>query len=352
MRNVAILGAGIGAQHAEGFAALPDRFRIHTICDLDSQRGQALASRFGAGFCADMAQVMADPEIDIVDVCLPPHLHFSAARQALEAGKHLLCEKPLVPSLAEVDRLAALQARSPGRIFPVFQYRYGIGMAQLAALTRAGLTGRAHAASLETHWDRGAGYYAVPWRGTWAGELGGALLGHAIHIHDLACAILGPVARLQAETATRVNPIETEDCAAAILRMESGALVTSSVTLGAAGNLSRLRVMFEHVTVESDHAPYGPAALPWRFAARDPARQARIDAVLAGVGPVATGYAGLFTAMAQALDGNPGAEVTLDDARRSIELVTALYEAARSGQAQSLPLDKSHPGYAGWLPKG
>jgi hypothetical protein len=56
--------------------------------------------------------------------------------------------------------------------------------------------------------------------------------------------------------------------------------------------------------------------------------------------------------MAQALDGSPGAEVTLDDARRSIELVTALYEAARSGQAQSLPLDKSHPGYAGWLPKG
>ena len=105
MRNVAILGAGIGAQHAEGFAALPDRFRIHTICDLDSQRGQALASRFGAGFCADMAQVMADPEIDIVDVCLPPHLHFSAARQALEAGKHLLCEKPLAEDFAQIAAL-------------------------------------------------------------------------------------------------------------------------------------------------------------------------------------------------------------------------------------------------------
>lgn len=350
MHNIAILGAGIGAQHAAGFAALPERFRVHTICDLDPTRGQALAAQYGAGFTTDMQAVMENPAIDVVDICLPPHLHFAAAKQALVAGKHVVCEKPLVPSLAEVDQLAELEARATGRIFPVFQYRYGIGMSQLAALSKAGLTGHAYAASLETHWDRGTDYYAIPWRGTWTSEMGGAVLGHAIHIHDLICAILGPVARVQAETATRVNPIETEDCAAIVLRMGCGALVTSSVTLGAAGNQSRLRILFEHVTVESDLAPYSPAALPWRFTARDPARQAEVDAVTAAVGTVATGYAGLFEAMADALDGTPGSEVTLTDARRSIELVSAIYHTARSDRAQTLPLAKGHPTYSGWLP--
>jgi predicted dehydrogenase len=60
-------------------------------------------------------------------------------------------------------------------------------------------------ASLETHWNRGPDYYAVPWRGTWAGEAGGAILGHAIHAHDLLCRYFGPVAQVQAQLATRVN---------------------------------------------------------------------------------------------------------------------------------------------------
>jgi predicted dehydrogenase len=350
MRNVSIVGAGIGAAHLAGYLALPDRFHVASICDLNADRAKALADPHGIPVLTEMARILSDPKIDIVDVCLPPHLHMSACLAALDAGKHVVCEKPLVASLADADKLIAKEATSPGSIFPVFQYRYGLGTTQLHALIDAGLAGRCYAGTLETHWDRDAAYYVVDWRGTWAGEAGGALLGHAIHIHDLLPSILGPVARVYADVATRVNDIEVEDCAALSIRMAEGAVVTSSVTLGAAGNTSRLRLMFEGFTVESDHAPYSLAEKAWTFTARAPTEQAHIDGVLAEVTEARSGFPGLFTAMADALDGSPGREVTLADGRSSLEFVTACYASARSGTPVDLPLGPDHPLYAGWVP--
>ena len=349
--TVGVVGAGIGAAHLEGFAALPERFRVKTVCDLDEVRGLTLADRYeGVSYARDLAEVLVDPDIDIVDICLPPHLHFQSCIDALEAGKSVVCEKPLVSSLREADLLAEKVRETGGFLSPVFQYRYGLGTAQLRALIDAGLAGKCFAGTLETHWDRPASYYDVDWRGTWKGEQGGAILGHAIHIHDLLPSIIGPVARVFADVATRVNDIEVEDCAALSIRMASGALITSSVTLGAAENTSRLRLMFEGFTVESGDAPYSPAEAAWRFVARHPTTQVQIDEVLSQTGPVPTGYVGLFSALADALDGQLGHEVTLEDGRRSLEFVTAVYASARSGQPVDLPLGPDHPMYGGWLP--
>ena len=76
---------------------------------------------------------------------------------------------------------------------------------------------------------------------------------------------MGPIASVAALTATAVNPIETEDCAALLLEMKSGALVTLSVTLGAEEEISRLRFCFAGLTVESHLDPYNPGRAPWRF---------------------------------------------------------------------------------------
>lgn len=350
MRNVAIVGAGIGAAHAEGYAALPDRFSLKAICDLDRERGAPLAEKHGALFEPNLSHIFTDPDIDIVDICLPPHIHFKAAMDALGAGKTVICEKPLVSSLKNADALAAKSEETGCAVYPVFQYRFGLGAAQLHALMDAGLAGRCYVGTLETHWDRPASYYDVDWRGTWSGEQGGAILGHAIHIHDLLPAFLGPVATVYAGLATRVNNIEVEDCAALSLTMETGALITSSVTLGCAENISRMRLMFEGFTVESDHAPYTLAEQAWHFVARAPTQQAQIDEVLAGVDQVETGYAGMFAAIDDAMSGPGGREVTLADGRRSLEFVTAIYASARSGAAVTLPLGQDHPLYGGWIP--
>lgn len=351
MIRVAIIGAGIGREHLAGYRALPERFSVQTLCDLNRDRAAEVVGTEPIRLESDFSAVLADPNIDLIDICLPPHLHFSAAMDALKAGKHVVCEKPLVTSLREVDLLIETSEQTGRMLFPVFQYRFGPAMAQLRALIDAGLTGRAYAASLETHWDRDAAYYAVPWRGTWEGENGGAVLGHAIHNHDLMTAILGPVARIAAATATRVNTIEVEDCAGIAFQMESGALVTSSITLGAADNTSRLRICFEGLTAESGTEPYAPAMDTWTFTARSPASQEKVDAVLATVGEVHAGFAGFFEALAQALDGETdNRAVTLQDGRRSIELVTAIYQASRLGHSVDLPLGPDNSLYLGWSP--
>lgn len=348
--NVAIIGAGIGGEHLDAYRQLTNRFCVRTVCDLDVERAASIIGKDDIAIEADFNAVLTDPAIDLVDICLPPHLHFSNALLALKAGKHVICEKPLATSLQEVDALADVAARADRKLFPVFQYRYGPAMDQLKALVGAGLAGKPFAASLETHWNRGPDYYAVPWRGTWAGEQGGAVLGHAIHNHDLLTHIMGPVARLSAMTTTRVNDIETEDCAAITFQMENGAVATSSITLGAATDTTRLRVCFEGFTAESGTAPYAPANDVWTFRARDPDKQSQIDEVLASVSTKHFGFAGFFEAIADCLTDTANNEVSMADGRRSIELVTAVYQAARSRSSVELPLGPNTPYYDGWLP--
>jgi predicted dehydrogenase len=350
MIRVAIIGAGIGREHLEGYRALPDRFAVTTLCDLDLDRARSVAGD-GIVVTDDLDAVLADDALDLIDVCLPPHLHVPVSTRALAAGKHVVCEKPLALSLAECDALIGAAAAADRRVFPVFQYRYGIAMTQMRALIEAGLAGRPFAAALETHWNRGPDYYSVPWRGTWAGEAGGAVLSHAIHNHDLLLSVFGNAVALSANTATRVNGIETEDCAAIAFEHDTGALSTSSITLGAATDASRLSFTFEGFTATSGSAPYKPAAEPWTFTARAPFAQAEIDAVLADLTAPHTGFAGFFEAIADALAGKGGREVTVLDGRRSIELVTAAYQSARMGGRVALPLSEASPLYRSWLPE-
>lgn len=356
-RRVAIVGAGIGAEHAQAYLQLSNRYRVHTICDIDSARAEQLAAGVpGARVSQSFDEAILNPDIDLIDICLPPHMHFDFCVAALEAGKDVVCEKPLVASLAEADRLIAVVEKTSRHLFPVFQYRYGPGATRLQALLDSDLAGKAYTATLETHWDRDAAYYEPEWRGTWQGEQGGAILTHAIHSHDWLSQVMGPVKSVFARLATRVNAIEVEDCAAFSIEMQNGALATSSVTLGAAGNSSRLRFCFEGLTAESGLSPYAPASDDWTFTARDPKRQCDVDAVVSDVinpgnaNAEFTGYPGFFSAVADVLDGHGARAVSVSDARRSLEFVTAAYASMRNGQPVSLPLTETHALYRGWMP--
>ena len=349
--RVGIVGAGIGAEHFQAYLALTDRFEVRYMCDLDDARAaQAVSGRKAVTITRNLDQILADPEIDLVDICLPPHLHLSACSAALQAGKDVICEKPLVASLAEADQLADMMQQTGRQVFPVFQYRYGAGAAKLQKLMAAGLAGTPLVGSLETHWHRDEAYYAVDWRGSWAGERGGAILGHAIHIHDWLSFAFGEIDSVFAYLATRVNEIEVEDCASLSIRMRSGALITSSVTLGAATDTSRLRFCFSGLTAESGLEPYKLADSDWQWIARAPQRQAEIESVLADLTPPLSGFQGLFAAIYDHLVSGQGDIVSFADGRRSIEFVTAVYRSAREGKQIHLPLNEDDPLYHSWLP--
>ena len=351
--RVAVVGLGIGRSHLRGYAGVADRFDVAALCDIDRQRADEAAEEHGVSrVVTDFAEVCRMEDVDVVDICTPPHLHYDQIQQTLDAGKHAICEKPLVSSLQDIDQLVAAEPASGRRVMPIFQYRFGHGMQKLKLLIERGVTGTAYLGTVETSWRRRPAYYAVPWRGKWATERGGALLSHAIHNHDLLCYVLGEPRRLFAYTTTRVNPIEVEDCAAIALEMADGSAACSGVTLGSPAEISRHRFSFRGLVAESNTRPYTDSGDPWSFVGDTPEIDDQISSTLAEFQPLPEHYAGQFYRFFEALQTGGELPVTLADARRSIEMITAMYYSAETGQSVAFPLPNDHPRYASWLPGG
>jgi len=350
--RVGVVGCGVGRQHVAAFQGLPSQFEVAALCDTDPAKAREAAAGAGPGvvrIAADLAELCRMDEVDVIDICTPPHLHYEQSLQALAAGKHVICEKPIARSLQQVDELIAAEAESGRRLMPIFQYRFRAGLQKLKLLVDSGVAGRAYLTTVETAWRRRADYYEVPWRGKWKTEMGGPMFSLATHAHDAMTYILGPVKSVFARMATRVNPIETEDCVSASLEMGDGSLCTLSVTTGSARQISRHRFCFTNLTAESNAEPYSNTSDPWTFTGDSPEAEQRIQGTLARYEPMPEGFAGQFYRFYQAL---PGGElpVTLADARAAVELVTAAYYSARTGQPAGLPLGRDHPYYAGWQP--
>ncbi len=266
------------------------------------------------------------PAIDLIDVCLPPHLHFPVSLQALAAGKHVICEKPLVRSPCGSRRIGSPPRPRPvGRCFRSSSIALARAMAQLARAdgSRAGRPGlcRKPRDALEPR----QGYYDVPWRGTWAGEYGGALLGHAIHDHDLLCHILGPVKRLQRDGRNPGEPDRDRR-----LRRQSVPRWKAARSRPVRSRLARPTTRrgcgsaSKGFTAESGTAPIPRRNDVWTFTARAPIDQdpdRRGPCRRCGEGRV--GFAGFLEAVADALEGATGARSNLGRRTpQSIELVT------------------------------
>ncbi len=350
--RVGVIGAGIASRHLTGFAWNKELFDVQVLCSLDEDRGRALCAEFAIPeYTQDAEAMIARPDLDIIDICTPPSSHFELSRRAIEAGKHVICEKPLFGSIAEIDEMTGIVARAQGpQLMPIFQYRYGSGLQKLKMLIDLGLTGAPFLTTIETHWWRGADYYAVPWRGKWATELGGGLLGHAIHAHDMLNYVHGPCAEIFSYGTTLVNPIEVEDTAALSVRMRNGSLASLSMTLGSRKEISRLRFCFADLVAESILEPYTMGRDPWTFVAGDDAHQRRVDDALAAYEHKEDGYPRQFELFHGALLRGENPPVTLADARNSLELVTAAYYSQRTGQPTALPILSEHPLYHSWLP--
>ena len=348
--GVAVVGCGIGRAHVEEFQRLGDRFEVLAICDVDEAKARDLASVYGIPrVTTDLSALCRMDDLDVIDLCTPPHLHFAQIQETLEAGKHVICEKPLVGSIKAVDDLVLAEARSGRRVMPISQYRFGHGLQKLKLLVEQGLAGRAYLATVEIAWRRRADYYAVPWRGRWRTELGGNLMHHAIHFIDMLAYILGPAKRVSAHITTRVNPVEVEDCAAVALEFADGALATLAATTGSSAQISRQRFCFSGFSAESNTQPYQSSHDPWTFTGDSPELTERIDAALARFVARPEGFEEQFYRFHDALHHGTELPVTLADARVALEIITAIYTSAQTGQAVDLPIDREHPSYAGWL---
>jgi predicted dehydrogenase len=350
--RVGVVGMGVGQLHLLSWIDVQGASAVALVEPDDALRTRAAADWHLDAYPS--LEELLTAGVDVVDLCTPPALHETQIIACLEAGIHVICEKPLVDSLAACDRLSAAVDAAPNgaRLMPVLQYRFGRGAAQARALVEAGVTGRLFTASATTWWRRDTDYYdEATWRTTWQGALGGTVVNHAVHIHDLLTFVGGPLTEIHALVDTRVNDVATEDCAVAVGRSADGGLVTMNVTTGAATESSRLAWCFEGVQIESATEPYHPAGKPWTFLWRDEDARRAGEAVIAAVPVLPDAFTGQFQAFVDGLASDT-LPVTVADARAALEVVTAWYHSARHGTTERLPIGPDHSAYASWLPSG
>jgi predicted dehydrogenase len=344
--RIAVVGSGIGVEHIKGYLELPDLFEIKVFCDLNRERSTAVAQKYGIQALSEsFDEVCQREEIDVIDICTPPALHLDQIRTALKAGKHVICEKPLAGSVADVDLIARLAHESGSQVMPIFQYRFGNGLQKLKCLVDRKLTGQSFVFNADVAWWRDAKYYENPWRGKRATELGGALLSQAIHAVDMVHYILGPTKNVFGRAITRVNRIEVEDCVAISMEMEDGSLGTVSVTLGSLAEISRHRFTFRNVTAESCTEPYANSREPWTFTFNAAGNERQMREALEDFKPLPERYAGQFYRFYHSLGTGGELPVTLADARAALEVVAATYYSSETNLPVPLPIGPGHPKY-------
>ncbi|GGC84107.1 dehydrogenase [Thalassobacillus devorans] len=105
MFNIAIIGAGnIATMHTTAYQKMKD-VRIKTIVDVDVERAKIMAENVDCKATANIDEVLHDPEIEAVDICLPNFLHLETVMKAAEAGKHIICEKPAALTVEDAEKM-------------------------------------------------------------------------------------------------------------------------------------------------------------------------------------------------------------------------------------------------------
>src|SRR5215218_11298655 len=191
--GVGIAGAGtIGAVHAGALDELPGT-RLVAVAEAREVTGRNLAEAHGAEWHADLGELLARSDVDVVVICTPSGLHPDQAVAAARAGKHVITEKPMAITLEGADRMIHAFREAGVTLTVIFQYRFNRHALRLKRAVEAGFFGRPVLGNAFVHWHRTQAYYEESdgWRGTWTLDGGGALMNQSIHAIDLLQWILG-----------------------------------------------------------------------------------------------------------------------------------------------------------------
>ena len=331
--RVALVGCGrISRNHFDAVARVPG-LRLTAVCDIVEPRARAAGERLAVPWFTSYADMLAADAADVVTVATPSGLHPEHGIAAARAGMHVVSEKPMAISLDGADALVRACDDARVHLFVVKQNRLNPPVQLLRRAIEKGRFGRIFLANTTVFWTRPQEYYDLaPWRGTWALD-GGAILNQASHYVDLLQWLVGPVESVMAKTATLARQIEAEDTGAAVLRFRTGAIGVIQVTM-----LTHPRNLEGSVTIvgEKGTVKIGGTAVNkvehWSFADYDDDDKL-IDAVSTTPPSVyGFGHEGYYRNVLSVLRGEASAGTDGRSGRKSLELILAIYESARTGR--------------------
>ena len=350
-RNVrlGVVGAGaIGPSHVYAIEQT-DGAELAAICDRDPERAARLAAAHGVPHFSSIAAMVADVELDAVTIGTPSGFHLDSALEAIAAGKHVLVEKPLEIDTERVDRIIGAASEQGVKVAGVFQSRFRPVARRLKELVDEGLLGEIYSASAYTKRYRTQEYYdSGGWRGTWEVDGGGCLMNQGIHLVDLLLWFVGDVDRIIALTSSVGRDVEVETLALALVQFTCGARgVIEGSTVAYPELPQYLEIFGSRGTLTFNSHRLLRMDLISPTAAEQKAR----ETLFADGEKFDRGHA---TARAAAAPGTPIPEVDMGhgpvvadfvdairedrlplihglEARRSVEVITAIYESGRRG---------------------
>ena len=340
MLKFGLLGCGrIARRHADLLGSgMIEGAQLAAVCDIDEGRRSAFAAAAGVPAYASLAEMLTQVDIDVISVLTPSGLHAEHAIEVARAGRHVVVEKPMALRLEDADAMIRACDQAAVKLFVVKQNRFNVPVVKAREALDAGRFGKLVLGTVRVRWCRPQSYYDQDrWRGTWASD-GGVLANQASHHVDLLEWFFGDVQHVQALASTALVDIEAEDTAVATLRFTNGALgiieATTAVRpkdlegslsiMGATGSV----VIGGFAVNRIDH---------WAFTAPHPTDADVIERFSVNPPNVyGYGHKAYYDHVVECLVQDKAALIDGLEGRRSLELISALYESVETGR--SVPL--------------
>ena len=330
-----IIGCGfISNHHAQSILHTEGAYLVGAT-DVNGQNAENFCRKFGVTRFRSTDEMLASENVDIVCVCTPSGFHAHNALRAIEAGKHVLVEKPLALNVDDCELLIAEAKKHGVKASVVSQCRFHNTSKTLKKLVAEGRLGRIVTADLTMKYYRSPEYYLEsPWRGTWTYDGGGALMNQGIHGIDILLSVMGKVRSVHGLTRTLARNIETEDTAAAIVEYECGALGliqgTTSVypgyprnfvVSGTKGTVGITENTFSEWNIEGENIPDGIEIEK----AKNSGASTPLDIDYAEHIPH-------IEEMIRAVREDIPLTSSFEDGRNAIKLITSIYESSKTGK--------------------
>jgi UDP-N-acetyl-2-amino-2-deoxyglucuronate dehydrogenase len=309
--------------------------KLVAVCDELPERADAVAARFGVPAFYNIDEFLGQEGLDAVSVLTPSGMHPAHAIAAANAGKHVIVEKPMALRLQDADIMIRACDAAAVKLFVVKQNRFNVPVVKAREALDAGRFGRLVLGTVRVRWCR---YYDQDkWRGTWAYD-GGVLANQASHHVDMLEWFFGDVVSVHARAATALVNIETEDTAVATLRFKNGALgIIEATTAVRPKDLEgSLSILGEKGTVEI--AGFAVNKIRhWQFAEERPSDADVMEKFSVNPPNVyGFGHQAYYEHVVKCLNDQSPALVDGLQGRKSLQLISALYESIETGKEVSL----------------
>ena len=361
----ALIGCGtIGPSHLKAFA--DSGVRLAAVCDKVIRRAQEGAAAYrdiagngaavagGAACYCDYRKMLDEVKPGIVAVATESGSHAEITVECLNAGAHVICEKPMALSTADADAMIAAAKKTGKKLTVCFQNRFNAPVKRLRAAAGQGRFGRLLHGAVQVRWHRGPSYYRRDsWRGTWEHD-GGTLMNQCIHGIDLLQWIMGEDAvRVQAVTRRFTRPIEAEDFGAAVVEFAGGAVgIIEGTACVYPGDLGQTLSIFG----EKGTAVVGGLAVSrletWHLADEEAAGKTCEPEPADSSGVYGNGHSELFADFVSAIDNNREPLTSGLGGKKALEIVLAIYMSQKLGRAVDIPCNFSTADMQGYFGSG